>query len=323
MKNPQEVPNNSTDVTTNNPLMGILNLDGKDYITSLHLQSIYNFNGGEKYKRLNDFNRLIRSIEIYPNYLNSKDIIEIVYDREEIRGAEIASLLKSNSYNPIMLITASVQAALSHHLDDEISKQASIDINEKVSHQNYQQEPPKLSQFDQDVAQLNKTNQLVGFTREEYRECYRKILLLHGRLDVITLARPQTWEDKLAEEATQVLRERKKRSMDMIIERMIFLNVTYYVTDWVPDWRWYFDRYEGRLDIDRINHLRKECREALLSIPIEELPTSYYANSYRICKESTDAMGYEEFIWNVNKPKPGHKEAAYQPKMIPNPDYRG
>lgn len=69
------------------------------------------------------------SIEAYPTYVERKDIIELTWDDVKENGkntdAKFASVFKSMNYNPIMLINATAQIALTHHLDDELSKEVS------------------------------------------------------------------------------------------------------------------------------------------------------------------------------------------------------
>ncbi len=119
---------------TNNVLHQMVTYQGRSYYTSQYFHHSYkNENGGGKYARLEDFNRLVRSIETYQDYADRGDIVELIYSKGEITNANIASLHKSNSYNPIMLISATAQVALTHHLDDEISRRVSIKINTQAA----------------------------------------------------------------------------------------------------------------------------------------------------------------------------------------------
>lgn len=112
-----------------NVLHQLINHNGRAYFASQHFHHMYcNENGGEKYARLENFNRLVRSLETYDDYIERGDIVELVYDKE-ISDSDLESLHKSTSYQPIMLISATVQVALTHHLDDEVSKRASVNVN--------------------------------------------------------------------------------------------------------------------------------------------------------------------------------------------------
>jgi len=78
--------------------------------------------------------RLIRGIEAYGKYVEAGDIVEATWDEtKDSSDAEIASLIKSNSYKSIMLINATAQVALTHHLDDEMSKNASVNVKGHTS----------------------------------------------------------------------------------------------------------------------------------------------------------------------------------------------
>lgn len=112
------------------PLMLPIQYEGQIYFTSQYFHSQYKANAGEKYSQLKDFNRLIRSIEAYPNYIEKGDIVELNWQvAKQITSADFAPVFESISYNPIMLINATAQVALTHHLDDEISKQVSVSVN--------------------------------------------------------------------------------------------------------------------------------------------------------------------------------------------------
>ena len=127
------------------PLMQPVHYNGQTYYTGQYFHKMYraNADADSKYKRPSDFLRLIRSIEAYPLYIESGDIVELTW--EQVKGdatnAEIASLVRSNSYNPIMLINATAQVALTHHLDDEVSKQASVAINRHAASHGKSTEP--------------------------------------------------------------------------------------------------------------------------------------------------------------------------------------
>jgi hypothetical protein len=119
-----------------NPLMQPIAFNGQTYFTGQYFHQMYRNNSdmGGKYKRPADFMRLVRSIEAYQSYIDAGDIIELLWeDCKQDGNAEIALLLKSNSYKPIMLINATAQVALTHHLDDEVSKNASVNANRQVA----------------------------------------------------------------------------------------------------------------------------------------------------------------------------------------------
>lgn len=124
-------------VPFSNPLMLPANYNGQTYFTGQYFHQMYraNTDADGKYKQVSHFLRLIRSIEAYPIYVENGDIVELEWDRvkHDSSNPEIGLLLKSNSYKPIMLINATAQVALTHHLDDEVSKQASVTVNRHAS----------------------------------------------------------------------------------------------------------------------------------------------------------------------------------------------
>ncbi|NCC36268.1 MAG: hypothetical protein EOM24_30295 [Chloroflexia bacterium] len=119
------------------PMMQPVVYEGRTYFTGHYFHQMYrgNSEGRGKHKRVGDFMRLVRSIESYPQYVEDKDIVELEWGdvKGETRNANLASLVRSNSYNPVMLISATAQVALTHHLDDEVSKAASVAVNRSAA----------------------------------------------------------------------------------------------------------------------------------------------------------------------------------------------
>lgn len=116
-----------------NPLLQPIHYNGQIYFTSHHLHQYYKSNDGGKYELLKNFNRLIRSIEAYQNYVDQGDIVELDWQLAKATGSNLEPVFESISYKPIMLINATAQIALTHHLDDEISKQVSVKVNKQAS----------------------------------------------------------------------------------------------------------------------------------------------------------------------------------------------
>jgi hypothetical protein len=114
---------------------------GSTYYTGQYFHQMYRANSDAdgKYKQAKNFLRLIRSIEAYPIYIESGDIVELTKADAELAsasgqaGSELELAFKASFGKPIMLINATAQAALTHHLDDEVSKQASVAINRAVA----------------------------------------------------------------------------------------------------------------------------------------------------------------------------------------------
>lgn len=124
-----------------NPLMQPIQYNGVTYYTGQYFHQMYRNNSdmNGKYKQTGTFLRLVRSIPTYDKYIRDGDIVEIEWkDVKDSTDADLASvkeLFKSNNYNPIMLINATAQVALTHHLDDEVSKKASVAVNKNAVEQ--------------------------------------------------------------------------------------------------------------------------------------------------------------------------------------------
>lgn len=119
---------------TQNPLMLPIQFEEQVYFTSHYFHSQYKNNAGEKYTQLKNFNALIRSIETYQDYVSRKDIVELTWqEAKNSTDFNFKPVYESTAYKPIMLINATAQLALSHHLDDAISKTISVEVNSKAS----------------------------------------------------------------------------------------------------------------------------------------------------------------------------------------------
>lgn len=135
----------------NNVLMQPIQWDGQVYFTSHYFHQQYRTNtgiDGGKYAELKNFNKLIRGIEAYQRYLDRADIVELTRDEA---GSKLEPAFKATFGKPIMLINATAQVALTHHLDDEISKQVSVSVNAKAAQQ-VSESQPRL----QDVAKNHR-----------------------------------------------------------------------------------------------------------------------------------------------------------------------
>jgi hypothetical protein len=128
------VNNTPNGIVILSPLMQAIQYKEQTYFTSQYFHSQYKANAGDKYQNLSDFNALIRSIRAYPIYVQTGDIVELIWaEVKEITDGNLPSVMKSNAYRPIMLINATAQIALTHHLDDEISKEVSVAVNTKAA----------------------------------------------------------------------------------------------------------------------------------------------------------------------------------------------
>jgi hypothetical protein len=125
--------------------------NGQEYFTSqyFHAQYLANSQHGGKFKQHKNFLQALRNIEAYQLYVEQGNIVELRYSQEnslaenfsqsnsqgDSRAEKWSPLFKSIAYNPLTLMDATAQIALSHHLDDEISKQMSVAANTMVAKQ--------------------------------------------------------------------------------------------------------------------------------------------------------------------------------------------
>lgn len=152
----------NTQIETQNPIMQPIQYNGQVFITSQRLHADYRNNNGGKYRQLKDFNRLIRSIEAYQSYLDNGDIVELTWQEVKATGAEFAPVFESISYKPIMLINATMQLAISHHLDDAISKAISVTVNEQAANPKDKTDTKYITQVMKDMLTIAKLCGLQG-----------------------------------------------------------------------------------------------------------------------------------------------------------------
>jgi hypothetical protein len=81
-------------LVTQNPLMSLIHYEGQDYFTAQYLHAHYKGNNGKKYARPADFIRLIRSMEIYPDYREQGKILELDWNSFKIKTDASVALLK-------------------------------------------------------------------------------------------------------------------------------------------------------------------------------------------------------------------------------------
>jgi hypothetical protein len=108
---------------------------GQEYFTSqyFHQQYLANSPHGGKYRQHSHFVRTIRAIPAYPIYLEQDAIVELTWNRIKTEGNPILDsfqpLFQAAGWNPLTLLNATAQIALTHHLEDELSKQISVAVN--------------------------------------------------------------------------------------------------------------------------------------------------------------------------------------------------
>lgn len=134
------------------PLLQPIIYDGQAYFTSqyFHAQYLANSPHGGKYRQHKHFLHALRSIETYTEYVEQSAIIEIAWSEAKIldsnQGQYVVTegkqgslswkaIFQATGYQPLTLLNATAQAAMSHHLDDAISKQMSVAINTTIARQ--------------------------------------------------------------------------------------------------------------------------------------------------------------------------------------------
>lgn len=153
-----------------NPLFQPVEYQGQTYFTSqyFHRQYVENHQKG-KHARLDNFMRLLRDIEAYHLHVEQGDIVVLLW--HEIKSLTSNSGLVSNfnelkrlfaaaAYRPVTLLNATAQAALSHHLDDELNKQMSVAINTQAARQATRQSI--MAQASADMEEWKKLADIFG-----------------------------------------------------------------------------------------------------------------------------------------------------------------
>lgn len=129
-------------LTLTSPLMQPVSHNGQLYFTSqyFHQQYLANSPHRGKYAHHHHFLKVLRAIEAYESYVQNRDIIELSWQqvkssRNPILVSTLEPLFVDRGYQKLYLLNATAQVALSHHLDDEISKEMSVAANTFVAKQ--------------------------------------------------------------------------------------------------------------------------------------------------------------------------------------------
>lgn len=129
-------------IVAQSPLLHPVSYQGETYFTSQYFHRQYRDNSphGGKYRQHKNFLQLLRSIEQYQDHINLKNIAELSWDAMKVSNGVLAEnfsqwkiLFHATGFQPVTLLNAVAQAALSHHLDDTISRQLSVAINTKAA----------------------------------------------------------------------------------------------------------------------------------------------------------------------------------------------
>jgi hypothetical protein len=120
------------DLTPLSPLMQPVEWQGQMYFTSQYFHQQYNeqkrIEGKPaRYREHKNFRQKIRNIENYDKMTTGCNIVELAWESIKSGPAEIFSrftpLFKAVGYYDLLLLDATAQTELTHHLDDEISKE--------------------------------------------------------------------------------------------------------------------------------------------------------------------------------------------------------
>lgn len=229
---------------TNDVLMQPVTWDGQEYFTSqyFHRQYLENSEVGAKYQQHSHFARLVRSIEAYPIYVENGDIVEIPWSEyksfknkgihPEDSLEKIGDLFIAASYNPLMLINKTGQIALTHHLDDELSKQMSVTANTMVAKQDMPT-PTTAQMFLQNAQILVEHERQLAETKRQLAEQDERIKMLEagqgsdtGYVTILGYCRMRGWKRSLSD--TQAM---GKKASERARELKLRLGK-------VPDERW-------------------------------------------------------------------------------------
>jgi hypothetical protein len=119
-------------LTTLSPLMQPVFWQEHEYFTSQYFHQKYIQQKAEegepgKLQRHDNFRRKIHNIESYARLLAGAHIVELPWEAVKTGPTHILSRLKplfeSTGYYPLLLLDATAQIELTHHLDDELSKE--------------------------------------------------------------------------------------------------------------------------------------------------------------------------------------------------------
>lgn len=129
------------------PLMQPIFLNRKEYRTSHFLHRDYQANSphGGKFQRHDNFIRVLKNIEAFDIYKDQQDVIIFESYKKAMGGSTnlvelnknkaLHDAFKAVSYKTLILVNATIQVALSHHLDDEESKKLSVAANTATARQ--------------------------------------------------------------------------------------------------------------------------------------------------------------------------------------------
>jgi hypothetical protein len=157
------------------PLMQPIYLRNIEYRTTHFIHQLYRSNSphGGKYQRHDNFIRLLKNLETFNIYVNQGDILilpsykkalEISSEQEEIKENNVLrEAFRAINNHTLYLVSATIQVALTHHLDDEISKQTSVAANTATARQLSQKSDLFLEEIAQrKLAALQAIGRMLG-----------------------------------------------------------------------------------------------------------------------------------------------------------------
>lgn len=129
---------NETQLTTNKTPQDprVIEWQGQQYLDSYDCHQDYLKDGDPKkakFKNHRDYRRKIRDIESYSIYVDHKNIVTFSWEQVKTGPAQelrrLTPLFRRIGHANLILLDATAQLALTHHLDNELSKQMSVTVN--------------------------------------------------------------------------------------------------------------------------------------------------------------------------------------------------
>lgn len=117
---------------TKDPLMQIITIYGKHYVTTQQVHADYLRNAterGEKprYRRHENFNRKVHTMPNKSKHIEQKDLLVLhwkdVKANKDVLTPILSQCFLATEHKPITFLTPTAQLELSHHLDDELNQE--------------------------------------------------------------------------------------------------------------------------------------------------------------------------------------------------------
>jgi hypothetical protein len=200
------------EVQHHDPLMQPIFLDGKEYRTSHYLHRYYQTNSpnGGKYQQHGHFIRVLKGLETYQMYLETGDLIVLPSYAKAMaifpdfgktnENKSLRDAFQAINNHTMYLVNDTIQVALAHHLDDEVSKQLSVAANTATARQLTGKGSLPTEQAQRTLQAMLKIGQLMGTPPHIAIEVGVKQALLDTGVDLQPLLVEAPVMDDIAEE---------------------------------------------------------------------------------------------------------------------------